>query len=61
MQVAMQQHAQAQGTQSQARYAYDPSPLQYAYLNAGKEVVPAQEQPQSEAPGVEVASFPGST
>jgi hypothetical protein len=61
VQAAIQQQAQAQGTQPQARYAYDPSALQYAYLNAGKEVVLAQQPQRSEGPSGDAANFPGST
>ena len=58
VQAAMQQQAQA--TQSQARYTYDQNALQYAYLNASKEVVHAQQQ-CSEGPSGEATGFAGST
>jgi len=56
VQAAMHQQAQT-ATQSQPRYGYDQNALQYAYLNASKEVV----QTSSEGPGGEAGGFPGST
>jgi len=51
-----QQRAQA-ATQSQARYSYDQNALQYAYLNASKEVA----QARSDGPSGEAGEFPGSS
>lgn len=55
VQAAKQQ--QAQGTQSQPRYAYDPSALKYAYLTSREEVAQAQRQHHSEEANGEAPGF----